>query len=228
MYYILNISAGLAAPDANFFPRLIVFARVQFVVQFFFYTTLFAVKLSFLFFFRRLGQRVQGQQYIWWPVLFFSVVSYVVSVGDIQFICELGPAETLVTYCNTDPVTSFSVATLKANCALDVFSDFLSMSKSTWSTSLYGPRLTAMDLVILIPISILWNVRIPWVKKAVFVGLFSLTLITIVVAIVRAVNISSSRRGTPREDTTFLWLWSAIQAPLGMIFLSFTRSKKYR
>lgn len=131
MYYILNISAGLIAPDANFFPRLVVFARTQFIVQLFFYTTLFAVKLSFLFFFRRLGQRVQGQQYIWWPVLFFSVVSYVVSVGDIQFICELGPAETLVTYCNTDPVTSFSVATLKANCALDVFSDFLSTSNRT-------------------------------------------------------------------------------------------------
>lgn len=131
MYYILNISAGLAAPDANFFPRLIVFARIQAVDEFCFYTTLFAVKLSFLFFFRRLGQRVQGQQYIWWPVLFFSVVSYVVSVGDIQFICELGPAETLVTYCNTDPATSFAVATLKANCALDVFSDFLSMSELT-------------------------------------------------------------------------------------------------
>jgi hypothetical protein len=127
MYYILNISAGLAAPDANFFPRLIMFARIQLVVQLFFYTTLFAVKLSFLFFFRRLGQRVRGQQYIWWPVLFFSVVSYVVSIGDIQYICELGPAETLTTYCNTDSATILSVATLKANCALDVFSDFLSM-----------------------------------------------------------------------------------------------------
>lgn len=68
----------------------------------------------------------------------------------------------------------------------------------------------------LIPISILWNVRIPWAKKAVFIGLFSLTLIIIAVAIVRAVNISATRQGTGQQDTTFLWLWSAIQASLGM------------
>lgn len=68
----------------------------------------------------------------------------------------------------------------------------------------------------LIPISILWNVRIPWEKKAIFIGLFSLTLSTIVVAIVRTVDVSVTRRGTGREDTSFLWLWSAIQASLGM------------
>lgn len=126
MYYVLDISAGLSVPDADFYTKLILFARIQFVVEFFFYTTLIAVKLSFLLFFRRLGQRVQGQQYIWWPVLFFSLVSYIVSLGDIQYACELGPAETLVTYCNSASATNFTTATLKANCALDVFSDFLS------------------------------------------------------------------------------------------------------
>lgn len=49
-----------------------------------------------------------------------------------------------------------------------------------------------------------------------FIGLFSLTIITIVVAIVRAVNISATRQGTGQEDTSFVWLWTAIQAPLGM------------
>lgn len=126
MYYILDISAGLVAPGPDFFPRLIVFTRIQFAVSFFFYTALFVVKLSFLFFFRRLGHRVKGQQYIWWPVLFFSVVSYAVSLGDIQYACMLGPAESLVTYCNFASATNFTIATLKANCALDVFSDLLS------------------------------------------------------------------------------------------------------
>lgn len=49
-----------------------------------------------------------------------------------------------------------------------------------------------------------------------FIGLFSLTLITIVVAIVRAVSISATRQGAGNADTTSLWLWSAVQAPLGM------------
>ncbi|KAJ4392295.1 hypothetical protein N0V93_005920 [Gnomoniopsis smithogilvyi] len=84
MYYILDVSAGLATPDADFVVRVIRFARIQFVVELFFYTTLFAVKLSFLLFFRRLGHRVNGQQYIWWPVFIFAWISYAVSVGDIQ------------------------------------------------------------------------------------------------------------------------------------------------
>lgn len=79
----------------------------------------------------------------------------------------------------------------------------------------------------LIPISILWNVRVPLRKKVAFIGLFSLTIITIVVAIVRAVNITSTRQGTGQEDTTFLWLWSAIQAPLGEISPDFRSSRLY-
>lgn len=74
----------------------------------------------------------------------------------------------------------------------------------------------------MVPITILWNVRIPLGKKIVFIGLFSLTLITIVIAIVRAVDISVTRRGTGREDTSFLWLWTAIQASLGMWFSDLT------
>lgn len=129
MYYVLKISAGVSTPGADFFPRLTSFARVQFAVEFFFHTTLFAVKLSFLFFFRRLGQRVQGQKNVWWPVFFFCVVSYAVSVGDIQHTCELGHAEPLVTYCDSESATNYTAATLKVNCALDVFSDFLSVLK---------------------------------------------------------------------------------------------------
>lgn len=67
----------------------------------------------------------------------------------------------------------------------------------------------------LLPITLLWNVRLPLRKKLAFMGLFSLTVITMVVAIVRAVNVNSSRQGQGQDDATFLWLWTAIQASLG-------------
>lgn len=139
MYYVLDISAGLATPGADFWARMIRFARVQFVVELFFDTTLVAIKLAFLFFFKRLGKRVRGQQYIWWTVLFFALASYVVSLGDNQYVCEFGSAETLETYCNSASATNFTVAVLNANCALDVFSDFLSMS----SLLIYSSNLPA-------------------------------------------------------------------------------------
>lgn len=136
MYYILDVSAGLATVDAEFFSRIVPFARMQLVVNLFFYTTLVAIKFSFLFFFRRLSQRVHGQQYVWWSVMLLTVASYLVSVGDIEYECELGSAETLVTYCNSAAATTFTTDTLKANCALDVLSDFLSTLKLSLTRAL--------------------------------------------------------------------------------------------
>lgn len=53
-------------------------------------------------------------------------------------------------------------------------------------------------------------------KKLEFIGLFCLSSITIVVAIVRAVYTTSSSKSRGLDDITFLWLWSLIQASLGM------------
>jgi hypothetical protein len=79
-----------------------------------------------------------------------------------------------------------------------------------------------------IPIAMLWNTRIPGRKKLAFMGLFSLSIITMVIAIVRAVNVNSSRDGNGQDDATFLWLWTAIQASLGMSAKIFSiRSHEY-
>lgn len=68
----------------------------------------------------------------------------------------------------------------------------------------------------LIPVTLLWNVQLPKAKKLACFGLFSLSIITIVIAIVRAIQVDSSRFGSGgQDDPTFLWLWSAIQSSLG-------------
>lgn len=63
----------------------------------------------------------------------------------------------------------------------------------------------------------IWKVRLPLGKKLAFMGLFSLTIITIVIAIVRASHVHGLRDGRRQDDATFLWLWSAIQAPFGRL-----------
>ena len=61
------------------------------------YTCLWAVKFSFLFFFKGLGRQVQRQRMLWWSVFAFLVVSYAVAVGlCTDWRCLLGNLETLV------------------------------------------------------------------------------------------------------------------------------------
>jgi hypothetical protein len=48
-----------------------------------------------------------------------------------------------------------------------------------------------------------------------FAGLFSLTIITMIIAIVRAAGVSAAKWENNQNDPTYLWLWSAVEACIG-------------
>lgn len=130
IYYFLNLDAGLVPLEADFPIRLLRGLKASLVVELFFYTSLFLVKMSFLLFFRRLGSHVRGQKYIWWPVFALAVVSYLVSVGDVEYHCLVNASVAhLETYCSSQDAINFTTTTLIANCVLDVLSDFASKMK---------------------------------------------------------------------------------------------------
>lgn len=66
-----------------------------------------------------------------------------------------------------------------------------------------------------IPLTLLWNVRIHIRKKIAFSGIFSLTLITIAVAIARTADLHATAKPSGQQDSTYLWMWSATQSSLG-------------
>jgi hypothetical protein len=128
MYWLLGALAGTEQSTslADVFKKQKLWLKVSLVVQLFFYTSLTAVKLSFLLFFRRLGDRVPKFNWFWWPVVLFVLAIWFASIGNTQYECELGSTELLNGYCSTEPANNFTAITLKVNCALDVLSDFLS------------------------------------------------------------------------------------------------------
>lgn len=69
-------------------------------------------------------------------------------------------------------------------------------------------------LVTSIPIAMLWNIKINIRQKLALAGIFSLTVITMIFAIVRIAVITSQSRAT--LDQSWLYLWSAIEASVGM------------
>ena len=51
------------------------------------YSCLWAIKLSFMAFFRTLGRKIKTQQIIWWSVLIFVFISYIICVATLDYRC---------------------------------------------------------------------------------------------------------------------------------------------
>ena len=92
-----------------------------------FYTGLWAVKISFLLFFKRLGQNVASQQILWWCVFVFTVVAYVISMGDMPYTCLADSFDKFMRDCNTESFGRHEKVVLWVNCILDIVSDYMSM-----------------------------------------------------------------------------------------------------
>ena len=88
LYDNIKLSAGqLFPPPANFEHNSEQYLRKSVAVIVFFYTGLWTIKLSFLIFFKRLGQNVNNQGLIWWTVLLITAASYFACLGDIDYKC---------------------------------------------------------------------------------------------------------------------------------------------
>ncbi|KAL8837434.1 MAG: hypothetical protein Q9170_002518 [Blastenia crenularia] len=194
MYQFISITSGqLWPPPARFVKDTENYYKGSVAVLVFFYTSLWAVKFSFLLFFRRLGQNVRGQQIFWWLVFGFTVATYLICIGDIQYSCLAVPLPKLFKNCSTDAAVRFQRATLKLNCAVDVMTDYMIMA---------------------IPISMLWRVQMSLRKKIALVGIFSLAVITTVFAIVRVTSISAL---TKQPDTSWSYMWSSIEQCVAIV-----------
>ena len=56
-----------------------------------YYTALWSIKLSFLLFFRKLGIDIRRQRIFWYCVLGYTVASYIICLGTIDYKCLVEP-----------------------------------------------------------------------------------------------------------------------------------------
>lgn len=63
----------------------------------------------------------------------------------------------------------------------------------------------------------LWSVRVSWGKKLALIGMFSLTVIVIIVSIIRIAVVTSK---TVQADVTWLYMWGLIEMAVGMLFFA--------
>jgi hypothetical protein len=75
-FQTMAVKQGLEEPWSTMEQDLVVMLKEFFVVQFFFWLTLWAVKWSLLFMFRRLTDGLPIYNRIWWGILVFSVLTF--------------------------------------------------------------------------------------------------------------------------------------------------------
>jgi hypothetical protein len=95
-------------------------------VQIFFWLTLWAVKLSLLFMFKRLTEGIRFYTWWWWGVLGFTVVSYVLCVVSSFLSCSSMHAWFTAGLCFEERDARAKEISLWFSLAVDVASDFMS------------------------------------------------------------------------------------------------------
>lgn len=108
------------------------FMNVWGACQILFYTCLAMVKLSVLFFFRRLGYQVDRVRKVWWPLVAYVVVALIITIACTPWKCFV-TTDNIVQFvltCNDPGYQTFVANTYKVHTALDVSSDFFSKSNA--------------------------------------------------------------------------------------------------
>jgi len=193
LYNLYAVDAGTMPATPEWLTNTAIFERCIVAFDFLYYSSLWAVKISFLLFFKRLGRDVRGQKIWWWIVLVITIGCWAVSVGDIPFPCALNAIEWILETCNQQNSINFQERTFHANCALDVLTDCLIVS---------------------IPILILWPVQISLRRKLVLYGIFILTIFVMIISIIRVALVTTKNTNA---DITWLFLWSGVEMSVSII-----------
>lgn len=128
MYETVSVFAGLQPSGPNFLAQAHRYAKFSLASLLLFYSTLWAIKFSFLIFFRRLGKHVRRQEFLWWPIFGFTVASYLIILGVTPYRCLGGSITYLVEHCVSEAVLK-SKRTIFLCCFIfDVFTDIASKS----------------------------------------------------------------------------------------------------
>lgn len=181
-----------------------------FVVQIFFWTVLWSVKLSLLFQFKKLTKGIILYERIWWGVLAFTILTWIASQ-----ITNLTSCHTLAAYFEPGA------------CYLP--EDFRNKEISLWFS--LGCDLLTDVLIMAIPIRVLASLQINTKEKISIAFVFLVGVITMVAAIVRCVSLKGKQSGSGELSVPWLIFWGAIECAVAIIvaclpsFAIFIRTK---
>ena len=88
LHYIDEVATGRVEPNASLEANIATVMKGFFVVQIFFWSTLWAVKLSFLCIFQKLVDGLSTYTRAWWGVMAFTILTFVGCVVSAFTSCS--------------------------------------------------------------------------------------------------------------------------------------------
>lgn len=115
----------------NLIPDTELYLRVSVAVIVFFYTSLWAVKFSFLIFSRKLtaGTYIKFQIIQWWFVFWFTLATWFVCLGNVEYHCLAAPLIDIAKHCSSNYEVRFRRFRIIFTCIMDVLTDMMSNGK---------------------------------------------------------------------------------------------------
>ncbi|KAK3988843.1 hypothetical protein QBC44DRAFT_397407 [Cladorrhinum sp. PSN332] len=154
---------------------------------------IYLVKANFLMFFYRLGDKIRRYRVMWWIVAAFTVATGIVWVGTVPYRCVFASREYMATgKCTLRDGVQMRRAPILVASVLDASSD---------------------TAIMVLPIVIVWNVRLSRRQRLALTALFAMSLFTVAVIIVRAsvfFKDRPSKRPTP-INLSWTWFWTVME-----------------
>lgn len=166
MYLSVYVSLGMKDPgfplDGTFDPSksFHYYGMMDEAASVLVWTSIFAIKFSFVFFFRKLTQRVRGIEIWWWIVVLALVPCALICMFLGFIICP-------TLNCNPAALRNRENIFLDSTVSIDILTDVL---------------------VISIPIALLWKVQIDLRRKLATGAVLCLSFFMIIIAIVRVTS----------------------------------------
>lgn len=183
------IAAGTQQPYPGLENDLTNMLHGFFAVQMIFWLSLWSVKMSLLFMFRKLTMGLPEYNYVWLGIMIFTVLSFVGCIISNFTSCSSMHAWFTAGECNTAADARAKNISLYYSLAVDLLTDML---------------------IMVIPVRLLWTLQIS-IKEKLSIGFcFCVGLITMVIAIIRVVSLDSSV-ANGQVNTSWLILWAAIE-----------------
>lgn len=178
------------------------------------WATIFSVKFSFVWFFRALTDRLPRMRIHWWIVCVIVIICAPINMFMTFYICnDFTPSLKQVCAAGIEDRVNVYI---NLTAALDIFTDLL---------------------VISIPITLLWRVRIDMTRKLALAAVLCLSAVMIALQVVRAslanVNVAILT-GPPQAphvivitqmDQTWMFFWLNMEASIAIVMVAVTAFK---
>ena len=89
---VIDVTTGAVQAPADILPILDIYVHRLAAISFLSICSLWLIKASFLSFFYKLGNNVQGHKVFWWTAMVASSTGLAITIGVQNYKCIIGPA----------------------------------------------------------------------------------------------------------------------------------------